>query len=635
MKLRKLRIRVAVASSLGVAALAGGLLMSGGVASATVPAYPSVGTYPQWYTADNSVSHIIRGAGSDTTFFMQQSLSDLFNASGLNGCTLNADNAHCNTTGNVDTTDPADNFNMTEVLQGVNAVGSGNGQQQLCNFLATPQNVDYARSSKPVASNAGCTNQSTLIPTGYAKDSVQVVDWQNINPAAVGTATGYIGQTFTGVSFPSTGIGPVAAGWLPGDPTNCVAAGTGSPACSGTAFTDIDGSATSGAQPNSVPYRLWCQTRLTASGGFLPRITDWGQLTNLSAANNGGTAQAVGNGAPIGVPIRIIGVNKGSGTVATWFSFANSGETTVGDPQDVCTGSPFNPNAASGTNPLVNDGYTPGGGINHEIALENNASQVGVIALANWPNDPADQAVDIATSLYFMSNGVYNSNPNAPVSQLTPGTGTVPAGVPTAYTASQLNGNGVQPSILAERLNQFPTSRTLFNIYRNDNIKAAAGGYLNWQCSTAGDGSWTKGLNQISGNNFDQDITNTINGTYGFSRLTDTTPELSAAVITPADNLIAPNSECAAQISFTENGSTTLTLNTGTAYSTLPTSIQPGWSVTGAGIPAGTVIAAGGVGSTTLTLNHAATQGTVGSPVAATIIFSGHPPVLAVASPND
>ncbi len=50
---------------------------------------------------------------------------------------------------------------------------------------------------------------------------------------------------------------------------------------------------------------------------------------------------------------------------------------------------------------------------NPEVSLENDANQIGDFASANWPSDPADEATDIATSLYSMSFGVFGTNPNA------------------------------------------------------------------------------------------------------------------------------------------------------------------------------------------------------------------------------
>ena len=49
----------------------------------------------------------------------------------------------------VATTDINDNWDRTEVTEGVDDVGSGAGQNQLCAALSAPLAVDFARSSKP------------------------------------------------------------------------------------------------------------------------------------------------------------------------------------------------------------------------------------------------------------------------------------------------------------------------------------------------------------------------------------------------------------------------------------------------------------------------------------------------------
>ncbi len=61
-------------------------------------------------------------------------------------------------------------------------------------------------------------------------------------------------------------------------------------------------------------------------------------------------------------------------------------------------------------------------------------------------------------------------------------------------------------------------SRTLFNIYRTDTVRASTAGFLNWLCDS--NSSVQKGTDHVDGGNFDTDLTNTINGTYGFSRVT-------------------------------------------------------------------------------------------------------------------
>ena len=336
-----------------------------------------------------------------------------------------------------------------------------------------------------------------------------------------------------------------------------------------------------------------------------------------------------GQGTPIGVPIRIIGVNAGSGTAATFNSFAKSG---IGSGN--CTGtSNFNENAASGANPQVGQGPGPG---NLEIALENDANQIGDFAAADWgATDAADQAVDIATSIYYMGLGPYDTNPNAGIANLEVNAGVVPAGDPTSFTESLTNGNNVTPSIAHERSNAYPTSRTLFNIFRTDKIRASAGGFLNWLCDTNTGGSIAKGTNHVQGANFDLNLTNIINGQYGFSRNTDTTPELSASAQLTANGLTNPNGSCAATQTIAAggitNGNATITLT-----AAVPSTVQVGWTVTiptgfSSALPANTTVAS--ISASTITLNNAPVAGT-GSVAPSTLYFPGHPPVLAVTDPN-
>ena len=662
MRNRKLwRNRLLGAATVGVAALTVSLATSStAFAGVTVPPYPTIGAYPTWYTANNSASNIVRGDGSDTTFPMMQQLSDEYNQSGLYGCTLVGSGAQQNNTcdevtggapnySDTTTTDTSDDFDSTEVLQGLNDIGSGNGQGQLCGTIPTPQAIDFARSSKPISAISGCA----MIEAGYAKDSVPAVDVQDINPSAFGTATGYEAFESSGPLSSSGGgkIGPVAAGWLPtpyghtggatntgtpigatgNDPFNCKAQGSGGsgPFCSGKPFSDVDNTPISPSTngDSSVAYRLWCATDST-------RITDWGQLTNLSGT------QVPGQGTAIGVPIRILGVNPGSGTTATFNSFGFSNASSP--PGNGCSAkADYNENAASGPNPLVGDGNSSS---NHEIALENNASAIGDFAAANWTNDPADQAVDIATALYFQSYGYYNAIPNSGTITVEPGTGTIPAGVPGAYVVSLLNENNTTGgvSIANERANNYPTARTLFNIWNNNAIRASTAGFLNWICDTnpvgSGGGTNLKGTDNLYGPNYDTDITQTIQQ-FGFSRLNDTTPELNVAKITPADNLVTPNGFCNANLPIVSTGGTTVTLNTSSgspyASSGLPASIANGWNVSWpanstTGTPAGTATVQSTVGSPTNTITlSAAVPATV-----TTIYFPGHPPVMAVTNPN-
>ncbi len=648
MRPRKLRNRFAVASSFGAAALAAaltpGLGMAGTASAAgpTIPAFPTFGTYPSWLPANFQVSNVDHSEGSDTTLYAMQSISDLYSLGGLFpfSCQLTTNNQNCLTPANNGGNNPnntqsdvADNFAGTEELQGINDVGSGNGQGQLCGTIGTPVNttVDYSRSSKPFGV-AGCAGQQL----GYAKDSVPAVDFQTIDPQQYGSASGYIGTSFpsydynTGATvmtpFPSGGIGPVAAGWEPGDAFNCVPnTSGGSPACSGTPFSNVSNTPTPGSGlggASSLAYRLWCQHGASLTAGQ-SQITDWGQLTNLA------TGQFPGQGTPIGVPIRIIGVNAGSGTAATFNNFAKSG---IGSGNCTATAN-FNENAASGANPQVGQGPGPG---NLEIALENDANQIGDFAAANWgATDAADQAVDIATSLYYMGLGAYNTNPNAGVSSIQVNAGVIPPGDPSTFTETPLFGNGVQPTIAHERNNSFPTSRTLFNIFRTDRVRASTGGFLNWLCDSNSGGQITKGTNHVDGGNFDTDLTNIINGQYGFSRNTDATPELSASQQLTANGVTNPNGQCAATQVIAAggitNGNATITLT-----AAVPSTVQVGWTVT---IPAGFSSAlpvsdtVQSVSGSTITLTGAPVAGT-GSNAPSTLYFPGHPPVLAVTDAN-
>ena len=214
----------------------------------------------------------IRDSGLDTTFFMMQRIGDLYTGAGLYGCTLNSsagqtlynssdpasatanEEYYCQSGQNISTTDVNDNWDRTEVTEGVDDVGSGAGQNQLCAALSTPLPVDFARSSKP--STGVC---STEVQTGYAKDGVPILTYP-VNPTTYGTST-----TAPYSSINGGVVGPVALGWLPGDPN-------GGP-YTGTALTNLS-NADNGGAASSTAYRMWCATDAT-------RITDWGALINL------------------------------------------------------------------------------------------------------------------------------------------------------------------------------------------------------------------------------------------------------------------------------------------------------------------------------------------------------------------
>ncbi len=662
----KLRSRLARAASIGVVAAAGSLILGAAAASAA-PADPPGGATPVAPHFYNGNVEGIRDTGSDTTFFMMQKIGDLYTGAGLYGCTVNGSAGQtlyntsdpasissnleffCQANQNVSTTDVNDNWDRTEVTEGVDDVGSGAGQNQLCNALSTPLTVDFARSSKPAGSACG-----DMVQTGYAKDGVPVLDYP-INPSTFGTSSAAPYNAINGGV-----VGPVTQGWLPGD--------SPSGPYSGTHLTNVS-NADGGGGAGSTAYRLWCATDAT-------RISDWGQLTNLGPAlhvenvtttsgspnisltggatfpstvasgdavsgpgipvgttvssltsttavlsanaTSTGTPQLVittvstlaeGAGMPVGIPVRIMGVNTASGTEATFASYAASGVSGGGG----CSAS-MNSNAATDPNSATDNGTNAA----PHVALENNSDQINEFAAGDWPGDTVDQAIEASTTLYIESNGVYNTNPYAAATTI--------GG--TSFTGFKLNMNGVSATTPNELGNTYPTARTLFNIYRTSTIRASTGGFLNWICD--GGVNFAKGLDNSTGKNFDTELTTIIATQDGFPRLTDESAAASIAI--PADGLAAPNNSCAATFSVsTTSGSNVVTLASGNFPIDIPNAggLVGGGSVgvTSTAFPSGTTVTTGSTtsGTTSMTLNQNATAtGTE------TIVLSGVPAVTAV-----
>ncbi len=663
----RLRSHLARAAAIGFAALTASLVVGAGVASAATPPDPPGGATPVAPHFYNGNVEGIRDSGSDTTFFMMQKIGDLYTGAGLYGCTLNSgagqtlynssdpasatnnEEYFCQSGANVSTTDTNDNWDLTEVTEGVDDVGSGAGQNQLCSALSAPLPVDFARSSKP--STGACT---TEVQTGYAKDGVPIVDYP-INPNVYGTSTT---APYSGLN--GGVVGDVAHGWLPGD--NPAGPYTGSALAS---ISNVD----NGGGAASTAYRLWCATDST-------RITDWGSLTNLgpnvdlanvtetsgsatisgllgpasdlaagdavtgtgipsgttissvtgstatlsNSATASGTvdlkvtipsALAVGSGYPIGIPIRIMGVNTASGTEATFTSYAESGVSGGGCASTMDTDAALDPNPVTDT----------GSNTTAHIALENNSDQLIEFARGDFPNpDYVDQAIEVATSLYIESNGVINTNPYA-------GASTIDG---TSYAAQKVEENGSSPTTSTELTNTYPTARTLFNIYLSNTVRASTGGFLNWICDS--NTNFSKGLDNSTGLNFDAELGTLISTTFGFPRLTD--ESAAPAIATPADGVSAPNNSCAATLPVnTTSGSNQITLASGTFP---PDIVNAGGlvgggnvGITNANFPAGTTVVSG-AGTGTLTLsNNATTTGT-----GVTTVFAGVPAVTAVANPQ-
>jgi hypothetical protein len=308
-----------------------------------------------------------------------------------------------------------------------------------------------------------------------------------------------------------------------------------------------------------------------------------------------------------------MGVNTASGTESTFASFAASGVAGGGG----CAAS-MNTNAASDPNSATANGSnaTP------HIALENNSDQINQFAAGDFPGDPADQAIEVATTLYIESNGVVNTNPFAASTTIN---GQV-------FSGAKVAENGVSPTSPTELQNTYPTARTLFNIYRSDTIRASAGGFLNWICD--GNSDFSKGEDNTTGLNFDTELSTLISSTFGFPRLTDTsTPPTGGG--TPADGVAAPNTSCAASLPVnTTSGQPTITLAGGATFA--PSIVNGGGlvgggsvGITSADFPAGTTVVSG-AGTSTLTLSNNATATQTGVATS----FSGVPAVTAVAVPQ-
>jgi ABC-type phosphate transport system substrate-binding protein len=504
MRHRRVRNRIAASAMFAVAAMTMATTVGTGTAFAGNPPSPTLGTAPHWFTGKPEQ---IRSAGSDTTFFLTQTLANYFEQAGLYGCQLNSATTPnynaCLAAPNdvIGTTDVNDNYDHIEVIVGLGKIGSGDGQKQLCgnetapfgggevNGGTAPSTVDYARSSKPIDTTQPCAADE--VELGFAKDGVPAVDF----PGAEGPGTA------TGSTTPWDGqiVGPVAAGWLPGNPVTCDtgAAGTSSNhlntinSCSGVPVTNISNV----GGTSSEAYDLWCNT---GAG----RITDWAQLTNLSGSETPGEGAKI-SGHPL--PILIAAVNTGSGTLATFQSYVGctldtTNETTA---PDICQGSQV---------------------------IENNQAQFGDCAAADYPtSDPtykADQAAEISSLFNFMSNGVFNSNIHSREVTLSSG---------VTYAAVKMTLNGVVPTTSPSGTlmnNTFPTARTLYNIYRTDTVRASTADFLNWICDS--NNAFTKGVDNNTGQNYNNEITAAIQTTYGFIRLNSLTasPNNSCQLIT-------------------------------------------------------------------------------------------------------
>jgi hypothetical protein len=647
MRHRKLRNRFAAAASLAIAAFTMTAVLGAGAASAGPPPAPSLGTYPHWYVG---APEQLRDAGSDTTYFMLQHLSDLYMQAGLYGCQLNSaaspNYSVCLTgaSATIATSDVNDNYDHIEILTGLGKIGSGDGQKQLCGNETAPfgsgqqinglnssapgtsagttLTVDFARSSKAIDTSQPCEAQE--VAEGYAKDGVPAVDFPNAEGPNPGTgvatdSTNPQPSLVTGNPCTTNGcwndqvVGPVAAGWLPGDATNCDAlpasshatnpnaavptANNGVNACSGTPLTNLSNV----GGTSSEAYRLWCNTAAHGTGTGI--ISDWAELTNIT-----GTATNPGDGATIAnhpLPVLIANVNSGSGTTATWLKYLANG----------CTAD------------FPNHSLVECGG--NEV-LENNDAQFSGCAASDFSASSgtaqaADEAAEVASTLYFISNGVYNSNVHSRVVTVPNGSG---GSVNYAAVKTELNGviaNSCISDVLAqctEWNNDFPTARTLFNIYRSDTVRASAADFINWICDNSGGtgGQETKNVDYNTGVNYNLEVTSTIQTLFGFIRLTDGSSSTFGNNECPLIN-VAP------AVTDATFGSGSSTINSTQGFEQAgQTPVVSGDLVTGTNIPSPCYVAnpAGSVTANTITLTCTTTGANTGS--GETVTFSLHSP---------
>lgn len=603
MRHRILRSRWVGAVSLGVAALTMSATIGTGTAFAGAPTPPTLGVSPHWFTGNLNG---IRDAGSDTTFFLMQALSDLYEQSGLYGCNLASGGsftyAGCasGASATSGTTDVVDNYDHVEVTTGLGKIGSGDGQKQLCGVETEPFAIpDFARSSKPPSSSNGC---SDMIGLAYGKDAVPSVDF----PGAEGPGT----ATSAGSPWAGQIVGPLAAGWLPAG--NCVNGsnttpgscnGTADPVtcdqssgpsvnpantangCSGIPFTNLDGGPSA---VGSVAYDIY-NTSATN------HITDWMQLTDTTNTADVGSAPKVSGKS---FPILLPNVNTGSGTEFTFGLFVDG------------TGGSTDANSANG------------GGICGNVSsgiLENNSAQFGGCAASDYPaTDPeqaADQAAEIASLLYYMSFGAYQSDIHDRLVTLSNGT-QYAANVMTQSIGGVVEVASTCTETFASCTiwnGTFPTARLLYNVYRTSTLRASTAGFLDWICNGL---TADYGTDQNTGLNYNAEITGDIQTKFEFDRIPSTDTSGSNAGDCPL--ITVPN---AATDALVTNGSANVTsASSGFGSTAGSTPVQVGDLVTGTGVPANTYVAStpapapgaitltnpvtvGGGGSTTETLN--------------------------------
>lgn len=471
---------------LAAGAIASSVALTAGAASAA-----PTGQSPQFFQPTGV--NPIRSAGSETTFYLMNQLGSLYNQTSVYGCTLSStDNRTCVTTSDGTATDTLDDYSRDEYINGA-GIGSGGGIGELCGSKVTGGlSVNFARASRSLNANE-C---NTAVQLNYADDLVAPVTFTGVNTslisgntAACTTSTAALpgGTATTAYNVPCGQIGPVAAGWRPGDPL----AGP----YSGNAFTNmtIDANATG----TSLAARIYCPTNGSP-------ITDWGQLTDKS--------QPVGSGAPIGVPIYIPFVNTASGTQSFY-------KGVIG----------CDPNSKNQ---------------DKQVAQENDAPQMSDLAYGNYPGTTTAnyvaQSNQVAATLYYVSYGVSQWRPYTSSVTVPQQPNAAPISGAKTSSANILNVNNVTPSTACALPNsggcfdnanppnavtQIATARKLYNIVNPvtptatlTGLTASTGGFLNWICDTD-PAKANHGKDLTTGKNYADEIDYTINTQFLFPRV--------------------------------------------------------------------------------------------------------------------
>jgi hypothetical protein len=436
------------------------LLLGTGVGQAA-----TLGQGPQFFTPGVNQ---FRATGSETTYYVMTAVGSLYSQSSIYGCTLSStDFKSCVTTADGSATDTLDDYSRNEFING-EGIGTGNGIGQLCGSKPTGGlTVDFARGSRAPNAGDGCPSAVAL---EFARDSVVGVVFPFHNKAAV-ACTG---------TCSATQVGPVSAGWRPGDPL-------GGP-YSGVALTGLDNTTQVPGSGHSLAFEIYCDTTTSF------KINDWGQLTDKTddPANPGHSKGSEGIGTPIGAPIYIPAVNTGSGTYSTWKSYVG------------CDPNTKNTDA--------------------KIVQENDAPQLTDIANADNPSDSIAAANQVAESLYYISYGVSQWRPYTYSS----------GGVSGKLT--KINGLSASPAL--ELSKTIATFRGLYNIYKSGSVRASVAGFLNYLCDTD-PGKANHGTDLTTGKNYSDELTNTISTQFVFPRVPcavdgsgNSIPPITAAQVT-------------------------------------------------------------------------------------------------------